>query len=362
MIILHVITSLKTGGAEKLLVDLLPKLKESGNEIRLALFNGERTPFYEQLEAAGIKIYPIQVGDKYYDPSYIGALKKLMKGVDIVHTHNTSPQLFAAIAAAMMGKKERPALVTTEHSTSNRRRSMPLLKPLDQWMYRQYAKVICISQKAEDNLKGYLGTDERLCTIFNGIDISKFLNEDAHAGAEPGKEVMVTMVAGFKAPKDQNTLIKAIAALPERYHVQFVGGGESVRMEDSRHLAEELGVAARVHFLGMRTDVPQLLQSSDIQVLASHYEGLSLSSLECMASGKPFIASDVDGLHETVEGYGILFPDGDAQALAAEIKKLAEEPDYARQVAGKCMERAKQFDISVMADNYLKVYNSICCK
>ena len=69
MKILHVITSLRTGGAEHLMVDLLPELKKMGNEVELLVFDGTRTPFYEQAEAMGIKIHSLAIGESVYSPN-----------------------------------------------------------------------------------------------------------------------------------------------------------------------------------------------------------------------------------------------------------------------------------------------------
>ena len=68
MKILHVITSLHTGGAEKLMVDLLPRLRDLGNEVDLLLFDGTRTPFYKELEKSGIKIHYLSIGGNVYNP------------------------------------------------------------------------------------------------------------------------------------------------------------------------------------------------------------------------------------------------------------------------------------------------------
>ena len=94
-------------------------------------------------------------------------------------------------------------------------------------------------------------------------------------------------------------------------------------------------------------------------VLSSHWEGLSLSSIEGMASGRPFLASDVDGLHEIVNGAGVLFPNGDYERLAKEIYELCKNPKRYHDVVKKCQERAKLFDISLMAEKYNALYQSI---
>ncbi len=168
---------------------------------------------------------------------------------------------------------------------------------------------------------------------------------------------VVTMVAGLRKEKDHDTLIKAMSHLACNYRLQIVGVGE--RENELKALCHELELDNRVVFLGARMDIPQILEDIDVIVLSSHWEGLSLSSIEGVASGRPFIASDVDGLHEMVSGAGILFPHGDDVELAQQIQHLCEHPDIYSKVALKCQERAKQFDISVMAKNYLNLYERL---
>ena len=98
MKILHVITSLRTGGAEKLIVDLVPRLNQIGpHQVDVALFDGIETPFKQKLQATGCKIYDLSHHSCVYHPILIYRLCKLMRHYDVVHTHNTAPQLFAAI-------------------------------------------------------------------------------------------------------------------------------------------------------------------------------------------------------------------------------------------------------------------------
>ena len=168
---------------------------------------------------------------------------------------------------------------------------------------------------------------------------------------------VVTMVAGLRKEKDHDTLIKAMRRIPSHYRLQIVGVGE--REDELRALCHELELDNRVMFLGARMDIPQILEDSDVIVLSSHWEGLSLSSIEGMASGRPFIASDVDGLREMVSGAGVLFPHGDDQELAKQIQYLCEHPKEYQEVAQRCQKRAKKYDISVMASNYLELYQRI---
>ena len=90
--------------------------------------------------------------------------------------------------------------------------------------------------------------------------------------------------------------------------------------------------------------------------MSSHREGLSLSNVEGMSSGNPFVASDVEGLREVTKGYGVLFSHSDDKALATIIQKLSEDKEYRQKIASKCLERAKMFDIQKMVDSYNNVY------
>lgn len=350
MRILHIITSLRTGGAEKLMVDLLPRLRDLGNDVELLLFDGTRTPFYEELEQTGIKIHHLTIGGNVYNLLNIFRLRKYLKNYNIIHTHNTACQYFVPLAKMLTHSKCK--LFTTEHSTNNRRRKYNIYKPIDRFIYSKYDGIISISSKATEALKNFIGNKSNILTIKNGIDIAKYYQLKPIDFSN--KEKFITMVAGFREAKDQDTLIKAISLLPNNYKLWLVGDGE--RREILKNLVNELKLTNRVRFWGIRNDIPKILEQSHIVVLSSHWEGLSLSSIEGMASGRPFIASDVDGLREIVKDYGFLFPHQDVKALATEIKSLCENHDKYSHVAQKCQERAKQFDINIMANKYNEQY------
>ena len=351
MKILHVITSLETGGAEKLMVDLLPRFKSMGYVVDLLLFDGTRTPFYEELEKAGIKIYFLSVGGNVYNPVNLYKLKKYLTGYDIIHTHNTACQFY--VPFALNRNKHKCKLVTTEHNTYNRRRNIPLFRHIDKIVYQQYNSIIAISSKAAENLKAFIGENFQIDVINNGIDLSLYNNDIVF----PTDDVIITMIAGFRPQKDQDTLIRAITHLPDRYKLWLVGDGE--RRQTIEKMINDFDLQNRVKLMGNRNDIPNILSNSHITVLSSHWEGLSLSSIEGMASGRPFIASDVDGLHDIVAGAGILFPHGNDITLANEIRKLCESPEEYIKVASSCQQRANNFDINFTAKKYLDLYTHL---
>lgn len=356
MKVLHIITSLHTGGAEKLIVDLIPRLRKLGHSVDIVLFDGSDTPFKQQLSASGIKIIELNKGGSVYNPLHIFRLIPIIRQYDIVHTHNTAPQLFTAIASLF----SKATLITTEHNTTNRRRDWWWYKPIDRFMYNQYKEVICISDQAEENLQNYIGKCRaNITTIYNGVDIEKYAtahpSNDLNMIAPNCKKII--MVAGFRYQKDQDTLIRATALLPKNFHTFFVGDGE--RRELCENLSISEGVTDRVHFMGIRMDVPKLLKAADYVVMSSHWEGLSLASIEGMSVGKPFLASDVDGLREMTINAGILFRHQNAAQLAEEIMILNENPSKYQQIAQQCADKAKLFDISIMVEKYNNVYINV---
>lgn len=357
MKILHVITSLATGGAEKLMVDLLPRMKQADHKVELCVFDGTRTPFFEQLEKMGIKIHWFHKGGSVYNPLNIYRLWCLMrKGhYNIVHTHNTAPQLFAAVASVLCSV----VLVTTEHTTSNRRRDWKWYAWLDRWMYSRYKTIISISDKTQENLFSYLKCfKEKMCIIYNGIDVAKYAN------AKPlinSTRKIITAVAGFRYQKDQDTLIKAMSLLPkEEYELWLVGDGE--RRPVLEKLVKDLSLCNTVKFMGIRADIPEILKSSDVVVMSSHWEGFGLAAIEGMAAKKPVIATDIPGIAQVVENAGVLFPHENADQLAKEIKHLCKDTGYYNEVACKCMKRAADYNIQKMVNAYLHVYESLATR
>lgn len=354
MRVLQIITSLMIGGAEHLVVQIIQMLRNQGYEVDVCLFDGEETAFYRELESSGCTIYSLSRKRSFYNPGYILKLRRIMKGYDIIHTHNSSPQLFAAIANIGLRKR----LVTTEHNTDNRKRENPLLRVIDRWMYARYEKIICISPKTEERLRIYLNNNKssfRLITISNGIDVAFFQKAQVAYDIRPADRIIVTMVGAFRAQKDHKTLIDAMIRLPrEMFQLWLIGDGDL--RDEMQDYANRTLQKKDIIFWGNRADIPQMLKASDIVVLSSHWEGFGLAAVEGMAAGKPVIASDVDGLREVVKDAGLLFHPGDVDELASLIMHLSKDASFYEQTAMQCRKRAFNYDISKMIEGYKNVY------
>lgn len=361
MKVLQVINSLGTGGAEKLILDTIPLYVKKGLEVDLLLLNGEEFPFLQNLFAQKCcKIFS-SGRSAVYNPLHIFRIIPYLKRYDIVHVHLFPSQYWVVLAKLFSFSKTK--LIFTEHNTTNRRLENKLFRIIDQYVYTFYDAIVGISAEIKQLLIDHTKLPEsKFYIIENGVDLSKIkdaksLEKKSLVPSFREDDKIIIQVAGFREQKDQKTLIYSVAILPDNYKLILVGVGPV--KNDCESLVAELGLQNRVVFLGSRMDVPSLLKTADIIVLSSKYEGLSLSSIEGMASGKPFLASDVPGLTEVVKGAGILFSQGDETQLAKEVMRLATDPIHYKSVAAACQRRAADYDISKMVDEHIKLYQSL---
>lgn len=358
MKVLHVINSLAPGGAERLVADLLPRFLASGVESAVYVLDGRNDAFGDGLRAAGVQVeHAHEDGRSIYSPRRIPELRRFLRKEkpDIVHSH-LGPSFHWCVLASGLGIR----LVTTEHAVHNRRMAVPLLRSFERWCYRRHDRIACVSVEVARALRDWLGIPEsRLPVIFNGVDPDAFASAlpDAAIKAWARGRTLIAMTARFVPAKDHDTAIRALALLPERFAMMFIGDGpERPRLES---LAESRGLSGRCRFAGSRTDVPDLLAASDLYLQTSVSEGFGIACLEAMAAGLPVLASAAGGLRALVDGAGLLFPPGDAEACASAILRLSQDHDLrARTKAAQAL-RVERHSIDATAAAYLAMYREL---
>lgn len=349
MRLLHVITSLEIGGAQRLLSALLPIQKMQGIDISLLVYERVDNNFTHQIEEADIPIISLDTHN-FKSPQNIFRLRKIFKDYDIVHVH-LFPSLYWSALASIKLKDTK--LVWTEHSTSNNRRGKWYLRFIEKFVYSRYKRIISISQQTQDALHRWIKlTDERFVVINNGVDIKAFASI-----IKPIIPKSLIMISRFVSSKDQETVIRAMKQINKDAILRFIGDGEN--LPHCKSVAKEYGVEDRVQFLGARSDVAELIAESYIGIQSSNWEGFGLTAVEIMSCGKPVIATNVEGLRQVVEGAGEIFPVGGVNELAAKVNYLLNNDDHYHTISERCKRRAKQYDISVMAMKYYEVYKSI---
>lgn len=357
MKIFQIINSAEMGGAEKLVADMIPLMQKNA-DVDVLYLKDKNTPLRASVESeTNGSVFTLSAGS-VYNPMHVFRIRKYLKKYDIVHVHLFPALYWTAFAKIISGAKT--PLVYTEHSTHNKRRENPIFKILDRFVYRQYKAIATISPEVDAALKQHLkAKSEKFTTITNGISLENFRSANPYSKDDffSADDKILIQVSSFRYPKDQLTVIRALADLPSGVKLLLVGEGPL--KQECQDEVSRLNLSDRVKFLGNRMDVPRLLKTADAVLLSSNYEGLSLSSLEGMASGKPFVASDAPGLATTVKNAGLLFPIGDSSLLAQLINRLFSDNDFHDSTVAACQRRAAQYDLQNTVAHYFKLYENV---
>lgn len=357
MRVLQVIDSLRIGGAEVLLRDLAPRLRDRGVHCEVVVLSRSSSQLETSLETQGIAVHDTGV-PKLYSLRHVAPLARMMDGFDVVHVHLFPAQLWAVLAASRL--RPRVPLITTEHNTWNARRRW-WLRPFDIWMYPHFRSIVCNSEATRQDLVHWCpNIAAKTLVISNGIVVEAFDRAQPATLPTLGPGVLRTVFVGrFEPQKDHDTLLRAVAMLPS-VHLLLLGDGP-LRSE-LEQVVRQLGITERVSFLGFRDDVPAILKACDVYVHSTTSDGFGIAACEAMATGLPVLASDVPGLAQVVEGAGILFPVGNAEILARELNLLAGSSEKRARMSAASRKRAAEFSIERTVDRHLQLYESIVGK
>jgi glycosyltransferase involved in cell wall biosynthesis len=238
-------------------------------------------------------------------------------------------------------------------------------------------RTVAVSEAAAERFTRLKAVPLHKCSvILNGIDLNDTdvdglipdCNRRAHMRAEMGISTenaeFVWLAVGRLAPaKDYPNLLRAFAAVrthtpqTQLWVAGDARGGERTPLEA---LAKELQIDGAVHWLGLRRDMPALLDAADGFVLGSAWEGMPLAVGEAMAMAKPVVATDVGGVRELVGDAGVVVPAKDSQALAeAMLATMQESREELAARSRAARERvSRQFNMDATADMWLSLYES----
>lgn len=364
MKILYVINSLAGGGAEKLINDLLPLLDEAYKP-EVLILTETKQKYMTNLQNRGIPVDVVPQFGKNNWKRFLYIRKFILKGnYDIVHANLFPVTYLCSLAKKTSGKKF-PILIMTEHNTNNRRREKSYLRPLEKWIYQSYDHVISISDKTQEALVKWLNPSQRnrekFSVIYNGIPLNHFYNAKGYEKKELSEEfkvndVLLCMIGSFSLQKNHMLALNIMKELPENYHLLFVGEGQL--LHDVEEKTKELSLKHRVHFLGFRKDIAQILKTVDISIVPSKWEGFGLVAVEAMACGTPVVASHIPGLSEVVGESEMLAEKDDVRGFVNCILRLNNKEIY-KIYSLKAYEKSKQFDISKMKEGYCQIYEKL---
>ena len=350
--VLHFVTG-GFSGATQVAVDLVRAHGASGRFDALLVLRRKRTTLPERVRALQEDGLRVELVPGWSHAATVWALVSLCRKFqpNIVVAHGYSEHLWGRYAGLLAGVRH---LVHVEHNSRERYNAWRLVQA--RWLARRTDAIVGCSEGVRSALLGYGFPQGRVHAIPNGIRLEPYANAPAHAFAQriPG----IVMAARFARQKDHATLLQAVALLRTRGlrpPVLLAGGGKASARRAAERLAQTLGLADQVTFLGHCNDVPGLLMGHQICVLSTHYEGMPLSLIEGMAAGCAVVGSRVVGVQEVIDSgrTGLLVDHASPEALADAFAALLAQPqDAARMAEAAHAEVLQRYGLGTMTARY----------
>jgi glycosyltransferase involved in cell wall biosynthesis len=372
-------SQIATGGAQRILLDQAGWLHANGYPVTAAFFYDR-----EGLESAWRAASPFPILNlNGWGPHnrlersvrLAGALRRLHKilvsgRIAVVETFTHHANLLGIPAARLAGV---PVRIASHHgrvadfSTAQLRLHTTLINSA--WT----TKLVMVSDwMARDAVSVEAIRPEKLRVIRNGITLPRVPQLTpaerqacrSRIGVEPD-DFFVLAVGRLVEPKGHATLLEAVSpVLAVHPRTVFAIAGDGPLRPQLEAFARRIKILPAARFLGMRSDINQLLEAADLFVLPSLSEGLPVALLEAMGAGLPVIASRIPAINEVLQDglNGIMVPPGDASALARELIRLIQNPPFRDTIARAGRERVEtEYTLEQMGDSYRGLFEE-CLK
>jgi len=349
-------------------------LREHGYEISFVFSPDEGT--VARVMAEGFHVHTVSMARTVsaHDSASIWKMARYLKRLrpDVVHTHTSKAGAIGRVAARIAGV---PCVIHTIHG-------FPFIEGQNRVKYEAYAAVerqlsrwtdVLLSQSLEDvetaRRLGIWARTGQPIHIGNGIDLARFDPQRMRPQRGPMRasfglrhSPVIVCVGRLTLEKGYVELTEALGQLADlEWSALYVGPDEGAAAHLA-NLARKLGVADKIHFLGERGDIEDILSAADVFVLASHREGVPRSVIEAQAMTLPVVATRIRGCREVVvDGEtGFLVPLKDSGSLAAALKRLlGDERLRARMGAGARRRVETHFDENNVFERILQVYEMV---
>jgi glycosyltransferase involved in cell wall biosynthesis len=367
--VLHVVSDFRHGGAEQVAANLLRTSDPEQFDARAIALRGPFGATSERtLAEDGVPVWYMGK-ERGLDPLVLARVARTMARFrpQVVHTHTYALRY----ALPYMLLRRVPAMVHTVHNLAE--------KEIDwygRWVHRLAFKrgvlPVAIAGEVADSIRRVYGIGNPPL-IPNGIPVETYRAPSTDRERWRKKEgfahtdVLFACVAWLRPQKNPLLLLEAFRRGPAsdpRAHLLFAGIADSqsggLQSELEKRVADS-GLRGRVHLLGLRADVPELLNAADVFVMSSDYEGNPLAVMEAMSAGKPVVSTAVGGVPELVEdGCGLLVPPRDAQALSEAMRYMLKNPDARKSMGEASARRAvERFGLRAMTGAYEELYKKL---
>lgn len=367
MRVLHLFNEIKFSGAEIMYASAAGLFQKDGVEMYAFSTGLELGDFVGEFERNRIKVFhhPIKKGiDLSFSlvKSYINFYHFLIdEKIDILHIHR-SDLYTAAFVARLAGVKT----IKTMHSVFKNPKRTLFFARAKRFIARYLFKVKfqTIGESVYENeLIYYRNPSIRINNWYNkslffpAQDEKERRLQRERLGLNPNAFVLIS-VGGCTNNKNHSDIIRALALLAQESEYYYLHLGTGKVEKEERELADELGVSDRIRFVGNKKNVRDYLIASDVYVMSSYFEGLSISSLEAMACGLPSVLYNSVGLKDLIidDDNGFLI-DRDYKLIAAKVKYLRDNPAIAKKMGENGVKLANsEYSISKGVSDLMDLY------
>ena len=345
--ILEVLSSLQPAGAEHIVFYLATGFDRSRFETEVvSLYDEHPNGLDQSIIDQGIPVR--HLGKRRgFDVRMYARLSRLVRAFkpDIVHSHSYVLRYLLGIKA--------PLVAHTVHNIASAEVGWAG-RIAHRFAYRRGVLPIAVGRAVAASFEQTYGFPPT--TIRNGVDLARFWKPSARsewrrANGYNQTDLLIVSAGRLSAQKNPVALAEAVRKIPN-VHLLLAGTGS---------LRPALEGRERVHLLGLRADIPDVLAAADLFALASDWEGLPLAIIEAMAAGLPVVATDVGSVAEAVNHgkTGLLVPARNEQALFEALNSLINDPIRRRQMGNASRERAHLFDMGTMVRSYENLFASL---
>lgn len=372
MRILHLITSLSTGGAEMMLKKLLRALPQRQYNPTVISLTSIST-IGAELRRDGVPVHALGGRAGVLLPHQFWALMRAYRYArpDVVHSWMYHANVTAELLVRLTARKSRPCLITSVrgalHAPQEQKCTLRLVRRVDAMLSRGANRIVFNSARSAEQHAALGYEAKRMAVIPNSFDTEVFQSmpaERMRIRRQLGctDDLLVGLVARFDRLKGHRVFLEAARLVGEREpncRFLLVGLGCDTRNQLLSGWISELNLAARVLALGERRDVPGIDNALDIAVCASISESFPNAIGEAMACGVPCVVTDVGDCPHLVGDCGYVVPPGDPRALAEAILRMASLPRDARAALGaRARGRVlREFSTDRIAQEFMNLYD-----
>jgi glycosyltransferase involved in cell wall biosynthesis len=357
MRVLHFITTIELGGAEKQLLTLVEKQVESGLHIHVIYIKGKPDLLFE-FEKLGVTVSQCSHMDSLAQIKFLRLYVKNNQ-ISLIHAHLPRAELLSTLALVKV------PIVISRHNAE------PFFPRAPRLLSKELSRLVCLRARAiiaiTDAVKLYLiesgevKDTKKVTVIRYGINLEKS-DQRENSMAIKKKRLKLLSIGRLVEQKDYPTTLNALALLSKSgKEFEYNVIGEGILQSSLSQQSHDLGIAQSISWIGKTNQVIKFLNESNVFILSSRYEGFGLVLLEAMKQGTPILASNCPAIAEVVgKNYLGLFPVGDPTTLA-KLLLSCYDSSFLQDLLEQTNNRIHLFDASVMANEMLKVYQNVLC-